>query len=45
MTITEKHVLFWSDWPSNWKGENRLGKVLDEVREKLKNGYTEEIIY
>ena len=28
-----------------WKGENRLGKVLDEVREKLKNGYKEEIIY
>lgn len=31
--------------PENWKGENWLGKVLDEVREKLLNGYTEEIEY
>lgn len=34
-----------ADDETMWKGENRLGKVLDEVREKLKNGYTEEILY
>ena len=30
---------------TNWKGENRLGKVLDEVRAKLLAGYKEELEY
>lgn len=34
-----------ADDESQWNGENLLGKVLDEVREKLLNGYTEEIKY
>lgn len=34
-----------ADDESQWQGTNWLGKVLDEVREKLKNGYTEEILY
>lgn len=27
----------------NWKGQNRLGKALDEVRNGLLEGYTEDI--
>lgn len=34
-----------ADDESNWLGENRLGKVLDEVRQKLLDGYKEEIKY
>ena len=29
----------------NWNGENRLGKVLDEVRRMLLDGYKEDIKY
>ena len=34
-----------ADDETAWKGKNWLGKVLDEVRIKLLNGYKEEIIY
>lgn len=34
-----------ADDESNWKGENRLGKVLDEVRKKLLEGYREDLKY
>ena len=33
------------DDETKWNGENRLGKVLDEVRAKLLDGYKEEIEY
>lgn len=31
--------------PKNWKGENWLGKILDDVRVALLEGYTEDIKY
>ena len=34
-----------ADDETKWQGENRLGKVLDEVRAKLLAGYKEEIKY
>lgn len=34
-----------ADDEKNWKGQNRLGKVLDEVREKLLDGYREDLKY
>lgn len=34
-----------ADDEANWQGENRLGKVLDEVRAKLLAGYKETIKY
>ena len=34
-----------ADDETKWLGENRLGKVLDEVRTKLLAGYKEEIQY
>ena len=34
-----------ADDEKNWRGENRLGKVLDEVRKRLLDGYTEDIKY
>jgi ribA/ribD-fused uncharacterized protein len=34
-----------ADDETQWLGENRLGKVLDEVRAKLLAGYKEEIQY
>lgn len=34
-----------ADDETKWKGENRLGKVLDEVRQILLNGYKAEIKY
>lgn len=34
-----------ADDENNWKGENRLGKVLDEVRKKLLDGYREDLKY
>lgn len=34
-----------ADDETKWQGENRLGKVLDEVRAKLLAGYKEEIRY
>jgi conserved hypothetical protein, ribA/ribD-fused len=34
-----------ADDETKWQGENRLGKVLDEVRAKLLAGYKEEIVY
>ena len=33
------------DDESKWKGKNWLGKVLDEVRTKLLNGYTSNLEY
>ena len=34
-----------ADDESKWKGKNWLGKVLDEVRTKLLNGYTSNLEY
>lgn len=34
-----------ADDEANWQGENRLGKVLDQVRQMLLDGYKAEIKY
>ena len=34
-----------ADDKANWQGENRLGKVLDQVRQMLLDGYKAEIKY
>lgn len=31
MTITDKHILFWSDWPSNFAWAPIKLKCMDDV--------------
>ena len=35
MTITEKHVLFWSDWPSNFAWAPMKLKCIDGITRRF----------
>jgi len=42
MKVTDKHVLFWGEWPSNWFKTEFKVKVLNEDKEEILTFYNSE---
>ena len=42
MNVTDKHVLFWGEWPSNWYTTEFKVKVLNDGKEEVLTFYNSE---
>ena len=42
MNVTDKHVLFWGEWPSNWYPAEFKVKVLNDGKEEILQFYNSE---